>query len=210
MMGDTPVKTVQNRQCIDNVSDYDSEHYRISKSVHHRLDLGPNMLLGAQQHTTVETAAVLKIQDKIEGKYKVHIQNNDGQYRNELYKRAENMIPQLDGTFNISDGSDIDSHDYLDLAGINIIPYRTRGQKQRYEENEMANANRCSVHREYMKPNTKVKIQRQKVPHDEDIDIAKIVKDDMPKYDRKRDTKSRSQLKDKEAKRLVLEKAKQI
>ena len=33
MMGDTPVKTVQNRQCIDNVSDYDSEHYRISKSV---------------------------------------------------------------------------------------------------------------------------------------------------------------------------------
>ena len=40
-MGDTPVKTVQNRQCIDNVSDYDSEHYRIIKSVCHRLDLGP-------------------------------------------------------------------------------------------------------------------------------------------------------------------------
>ena len=38
MMGDTPVKTVQNRQYIDNVSDYDSEHHRISKSVHHRLD----------------------------------------------------------------------------------------------------------------------------------------------------------------------------
>ena len=52
VMGDTPVKTVQNSQCIDNVSDYDSEHYRISKSVHHRLDLGPNMLPGAQQHTT--------------------------------------------------------------------------------------------------------------------------------------------------------------
>ena len=31
MMGDTPVKTVQNRQCIDNMPDYDSEHYRISK-----------------------------------------------------------------------------------------------------------------------------------------------------------------------------------
>ena len=41
MMGDTPVKTVQNRQCIDNMSDYDSEHYRITKSVCHRLDLGP-------------------------------------------------------------------------------------------------------------------------------------------------------------------------
>ena len=31
MMGDTPVKTVQNRQCIDNVSDYDREHHRIFK-----------------------------------------------------------------------------------------------------------------------------------------------------------------------------------
>ena len=47
MMGDTPVKTVQNRQCIDNISDYNSEHHRIFKSVHHRLDLGPNMLPGA-------------------------------------------------------------------------------------------------------------------------------------------------------------------
>ena len=47
MMGDTLVKTVQNRQYIDNVSDYDSEHHRISKSVCHRLDLGPTSLLGA-------------------------------------------------------------------------------------------------------------------------------------------------------------------
>ena len=89
MMGDTPVKTVQNRQCIDNMSDYDSEHHRISKSVHHRLDLGPIRLLGAQQHTTVESAAALKIQDKIEGKFKAHMQSNNGQHRNEMYKRAE-------------------------------------------------------------------------------------------------------------------------
>ena len=41
MMGDTLIKTVQNRQYIDNVSDYDSELHRISKSVHHKLDLGP-------------------------------------------------------------------------------------------------------------------------------------------------------------------------
>ena len=53
MKGDTPIKTGQNRQCIDNVTDYDKEHDRIFNSVHHRLDLGPNMLLGAQQHTTV-------------------------------------------------------------------------------------------------------------------------------------------------------------
>ena len=174
----------------------------------HRLDLGPIMLPGAQQHTTVESAAALKIQDKIEGKFKAHMQSNNGQYRNKMYKRTENMIPQLDGTFNVSDSSDTDLHGYLDLAGTNIIPYRTRGQKQRYEENGMANTNRCSAHIEYIKPNTKVKTQRQKVPDDEDINIAKIVKDDKPKHDRKRATEIERQLRDKEAKRLVLEKAK--
>ena len=206
MMGYTPVKTVQNRQCIDNVSDYDSEHHRISKSVCHRLDLGPIMLLGAQQHTTVGSAAASKIQDKIEGKYKAHMQSNNGQNRNEMYKRAENMIPQLDGTFNVSDNSDTELHSYLDLAGTNIILYRTRGQKQRYEENEMANANRCSAHTEYIKPNTKVKTQRQKLPDDKDIDIAKIVKDDKPKYDRKSATEKRKTIKRKKAKRIQIQK----
>ena len=190
MMGDTPVKTVQNRQYIDNVSDYDSEHHRIAKSVHHRLDLGPISLPEAQQHTTVEAAAALKMQDKIEGKFKAHMQSDNGQYRNEMYKRAESMIPQLDGTYNVSDSSDTNSHDYLDLASTNIIQYRTRGQKQRHEENKMAYANRRSAHIEYIKPNTKVKIQTQKVPDDEDIDIAEIVKDDKPKHDRKRATES--------------------
>ena len=135
MMGDTPVKTLQNRQYIDNVSNYDSAHYRITKSVRHKLDLGPNSLPGAQQHITVESAAALKRQDKIEGKFKAHIQSDNGQYRNEMYKRAENMTPQLDGAFNVSDSSDADLHDYLDLASSNIIPHRTRGQKQRHKEN---------------------------------------------------------------------------
>ena len=98
MKGDTPVKTGQNRHCIDNISNYDREHDRIMNSVCHRLDLGPNMLPGAQQHTTVESAAALAIQDKIEGKYDENIWNINGQYRNEMYKRAENMVPQLDGT----------------------------------------------------------------------------------------------------------------
>ena len=84
MMGDTPAKTGQNRQYIDNVTDYDREHNRIFKSVHHRLDLGAIMLLGAQQHTTVESAAALKIQDKIEGKYDENMQNRNCQYRNEM------------------------------------------------------------------------------------------------------------------------------
>ena len=65
IMGDTPVKTVHNRQYIDNISAYDSELQRISKSVCHELDLGQNSLPGAQQYTTVETAAAIKAQDKV-------------------------------------------------------------------------------------------------------------------------------------------------
>ena len=205
-----PTKTGQNRQCIDNITDYDREHHRIFKSVCHRLDLGPNMLLGAQQHTTVESVAVLKIQDKIEGKYDDNMQNINGQYRNEMYKRAENMIPQLDGTFNISDDSNSDLHSYLDLAGTNIIVYRMQGQKQRHEVNERSTTNRHSALEEYTKPNTNVKIQRQKVPDDEDIDIDKIVRGDKPKDDRNSATKTEKQYKEKEAKRLALEKDKRI
>ena len=153
-MVDTPVKTVQNRQYIDNVSNYNSELHRISKSVHHKLHLGPISLLGAQQHTNVETAAVLKIQDKTESNFKAHMQNDNGQYRTEIYKRAENMIPQLDGTNNISDSSDTDLHDYLDLASTNIIQYRTRGQKQRQELSKAEYTNSCLADIEYIKPNT--------------------------------------------------------
>ena len=61
-----------------------------------------------------------------------------------------------------------------------------------------------------MKPNTKAKIQRQKVSDDEDIDIDKIARGDKPKDERNSATKTEKQYKEKEAKRLVLEKAKRI
>ena len=174
MEGDTPVKTGQNRQCIDNVRDYDREHNRILNSVCHRLDLGPNMLPEAQQHTTVESAAALIIQDKTKGIHDENIYSINGQYRNELYKRAESMVPQLDGTYNVSDDSHSDSHSYLDLASSNIIAHRMQGQKQRYEINTRANTSRHLALKEGMKLNTNIRIQRQKVPDDEDIDINKI------------------------------------
>ena len=133
MEGDTPIKTGQNRQCIDNVRDYDREYNRILNSVCHTLDLGTNTLPGAQQYTTVESAAATSIQEKFKGKYEDNLCNENGQYRNEWYTRAENMVPQLDGTCNVSDDSNIDLHSYLDLASSNIIAHRMRGQKQRYE-----------------------------------------------------------------------------
>ena len=176
----------------------------------HRLDLGPNMLPEAQQYTTVESAAALRILDKTNGKYDENIYSVNGQYRNELYKRAESMVPQLDGTYNVSDDSDTDLHSYLDLASSNIIAHRTRGQKQRYEINTRANTSRYLALKEGTKPNTNIKMQRQKVPDDEDIDINKIAQGDRPKDDRNNADITAKQYKEKEAKRLALEKAKRI
>ena len=96
------------------------------------------------------------------------------------------------------------------MAGTNIIVYRTRGQKQRHDENEWANTNRRLALKEYIKPNTKAQIQRQKVSDDKDIDIDKIAQGDKPKDDRNSATKTEKQYKEKEAKRLALEKAKRI
>ena len=131
------------------------------------------------------------------------------------------MIPQLDGTHNVSDSSDTDSHNYLDLASTNIIQYRTRGQKQRQKASKVEYANRRLANIEYIKPNVRLKKQRQKVPDDEDIDMNKIVKDDTPRYaikqdlkevlhDRKIATETERQLKEKEAKRLAPERAKRL
>ena len=172
IMGDTPVKTAYNRQYIDNISAYDSEVQRISKSVCYKLDLGPNSLLGPQQYTTVEAAAAMKIQDKFmkvqdkENALKVHMLNDNGQYKREIYRRAEYTIPQLDGTYNVSDSSDIDLHDYLDLANTDIIQYKTRGQKQRQKAAEAELANRHLANIESIRPNTRARKQKQKVPDD--------------------------------------------
>ena len=188
IMGDTPVKTAHNRQYIDNISAYDSELQRISKSVCHKLDLGPNSLPGTQQYTTVEATAAIKAQEKImqaqdkENALKVHMSNNNGQYKRETYRRAEYTIPQLDGTCNVSDSTDIDLHDYLDLANRDITQYNTRGQKKRQKAAVAKIANRHLVNIEIIKPNTRARNQRQKIPDDEDIDMDKIAKDDMPRY----------------------------
>ena len=74
----------------------------------------------------------------------------------------------------------------------------------------MIDANRHSAHIEYMKPNTKDKIQRQKIPDDKYIDMAKIAKDNKPRYDRKRAQEIEKQLQEKEAKRLALATAQRL
>ena len=210
MEGDTPIKTGQNRQYIDNARDYDKEYNRILNSVCHKLDLGPNMFPGAQQYTTVDSAAALSIQERFKGTNDENIHNANGQYRNEWYKRAENMVPQLDGTYNVSDDSNIDSHSYLDLASSNNIAHRTQRQKQRYETDIRAHTNKCLAQKESTKPNTNIDRKGQKVPDDENIDINKIAQGDRPKEGRNMANTTAKQQKDKEAMRLVPEKAKRI
>ena len=210
MEGDTPIKTGQNRQCIDNAKDYDKEYNRILNSVRHKLDLGPNMLPGAQQHTTVDSAAALSIQEKYKGTNDENVHIENGQYRNEWYKREENMVPQLDGTYNVSDDSDIDLHSYLDLASSNIIAHRTRGQKQRYETDIRAHTNKHLAKKESTKPNTNIDRKGQKIPDDESIDINKIAQGERPKGGRNTADTTAKQHKDKEDMRLVPEKAKRM
>ena len=72
----------------------------------------------------------------------------------------------------------------------------------------MANTNRCLALKDDKKPNTNVKTHRQKVPDDKDIDIDKIVQGNRPKDDRNSANITAKQYKEKEAKRLALEKAK--
>ena len=68
------------------------------------------------------------------------------------------MVPQLDGTYNVSDDSDTDSHSYLHLASSNIIAHRMRGQKQRHEIGTRAHTNRHLAVKEGTKPNTNIKM----------------------------------------------------
>ena len=139
-------------------------------------------------YTTIVAAAAMKTQDSsmqvqdTKNALKAHVQNDNGQYKSEIYKIAEGIIPQLDGTYNVSDSSDAESPDYLDLANTNIIPYKTRGQKQRQKAAEPESANRHVTNIESRKPNTRTRKQRQKVPDNKEMVMDKVVKDDMPRY----------------------------
>ena len=145
--------------------------------------------------------------------------NDNGQYKREIYRRAEYIIPQLDGMYNVLDSSNVDLHDYLDLANTDIIQYKTRGQKHRQKAAEAELANMPLANIEIIKPNTRARKQRQKVPDDKEIDMDEIAKDDMPRYTIKQELKDvlharkvateiERQLK--ENRRLQAEKARQL
>ena len=59
------------------------------------------------------------------------------------------------------------------------MQYKTRGQKKRHKV-ELAKQYLANI--EIIKPNMRIRKQRQKVLGDEDIDMNKIPKDDTPRY----------------------------
>ena len=120
------------------------------------------------------------------------------------------MVPQLDGTYNVSDDSDSALHSYLDLTSSNIIMHRMRGQKQRYETDIRAHTSKRLASKESTKPNVNIIMKGQKISDDENIDINKIAQGERPKEARNMADIIAKQHKDKEAKRLVPEKVKRI
>ena len=53
MRNDTPVKTRDNRQIIDNINSYDRDKAMINRWFNDRIGLGHTSLLGAQQVTAI-------------------------------------------------------------------------------------------------------------------------------------------------------------
>ena len=85
-----------------------------------------------------------------------------------------------------------------------------RGQKQRYETDIRAHTSKHFAQKESTKPNTNIDRKGQKVPDAENIDINKIAQGNRPKGGRNMADTTAKQHKDKEAMRLVPEKAKRI
>ena len=82
--------------------------------------------------------------------------------------------------------------------------------RQRYETDIRAYTSKRLVHKESTKPNVNINMKGQKVPDDENIDINKIARGERPKGGRNTANITAKQHKDEEAKRLVPEKAKRI
>ena len=119
MTQDTPVKTVHNSTYIDNVIAYNKEVQRISKAVHSKLVLGQNSLPGAQSYTTGRPAAAIGLQDK-----DITTSIKDLTDVRKMTKQI-GIKDMLDGMYNANDSSNLDSHEYLDLANAQHRPYNT-------------------------------------------------------------------------------------
>ena len=99
---DTPVKTEDNKPCVDNINAYYRDRALITQSLSDRLGLGQNSLLGAQQVrvATMHTDQMTDIPD--------HLRwiSLDEETESTSYKERDRnryIIPQVDGTVDSRD-----------------------------------------------------------------------------------------------------------
>ena len=106
---DTQIKTPENRQVLDNLEAYVQDKLSISRSLHDKLGLTENSLLGAQ----IITVAMMQ-SDQLTTRIPNYLPNNIGigqQNDNDYPDNREDYLYQVDGTTDIHTPSDHSTDD---------------------------------------------------------------------------------------------------
>ena len=101
------------------------------------------------------------------------IQGLNGQIEQIKQACTKDILPQLDGTYNVNDSNETDSHAYLDLASTGDRPYNTRASKRKNNPDNAQTVKIDLADLEIIKPDIRVKNIRYKVPDDKTIDKTK-------------------------------------
>ena len=109
-----PVKTENNKPCIDNIDAYNRDRALITKSLSDRLGLGENSLLGAQQ-VRVPVKHTDKMIEIPEHLRQISLGEELESRSYEEIDRNRNFIPQVDGTMDSRDSLD-QTPDSIDLT----------------------------------------------------------------------------------------------
>ena len=134
---DTPVKTEDNKPCIDNIDAYNRDRAQITQSLSDRLGLGQNSLPGAQQVivATKHTDQMTDIPDHLRW---ISLGEEIESISHKGRDRNRHIIPQLDGTMDSRDSLN-QTPDSVDLT-VSPVKYRNE-QTDRPKTNEDTNDN---------------------------------------------------------------------
>ena len=111
MRKDTPVKTESNKPYIDNIDTYNRDRHLLATSLSNRLDLGQNILLGAQQ-VRVAVKHMDQIPEFSEHLRQISLGEEIGNISYAIADRNVSFIPQVDCI--------VDSRDSLDKTPDSI------------------------------------------------------------------------------------------
>ena len=129
---DTPVKTENNKPCIDNIDVYSRDRALITESLSDRLGLGQNSLLGAQQVRVAvkHTDQTTEIPEHLR---QISLGEEIESTRYEEIDGNRNFIPQVDGTMDNRDSLD-QTPDSIDLTESPVKHTNTQRQTEKINE----------------------------------------------------------------------------